>query len=66
MTSHQVPVLLDIRQTAQLLGIAVPTVRKLLQYRKIPFYKVAGCIRFSQDDVLAYLASGRVEAMRQK
>jgi len=55
--------LLTIPEVATLLRISVPSVRRLQQQRKIPFFKVGGCVRFVQSDIAAYLAKRRVPSI---
>ena len=58
------PTLLNPKQAARLLGISIPTLRRLIQARQIQYYKISGSIRFGVDDVRAYLQSRHVEHMR--
>ncbi|MGY3388322.1 excisionase family DNA binding protein [Bradyrhizobium sp. USDA 3311] len=53
--------LLNITEVAKLLSISTSSVRRLQQGRRIPFIKVGGSVRFSKEDVRAYLAKQRVE-----
>ena len=55
--------LLNTREVAALLKISVAGVRRLQQGRHIPFLKVGGSVRFAKEDILAYLARHRVEAI---
>lgn len=57
--------LLTIPEVAKLLRMSVSNVRRLQQGRKIPFFKIGGCIRFSKDDVFTYLGEQRVGAIRK-
>jgi excisionase family DNA binding protein len=57
--------LLTIIEVAKLLRISVSSVRRLQQRRQIPFVKIGGCIRFSKDDLSAYLATRRVQSIDQ-
>lgn len=57
--------LLSVPEVATLLKISVPTVRRLQQQRKIPFFKVAGRVRFAQSDISAYLERRRVHSIDQ-
>jgi excisionase family DNA binding protein len=52
--------LLTIPEVATLMRISAPTVRRLQQQRKIPFFKVGGRVRFMRSDVVAYLEKRRV------
>lgn len=58
--SRSFPELLSIAETAELLNISVPTVRRLQRQRKIAFHKVGGSVRFAKSDISAYLETRRV------
>ena len=55
--------LLTIPEVARLLKISVPSVRRLQQQRRIPFFKVGGRIRFERNDIVAYLQKRRVHSI---
>jgi excisionase family DNA binding protein len=55
--------LLTIAEVAELLKIAVASVRRLQQQRKIPFVKVGGSIRFFRSDISSYLQKRRVRSI---
>jgi len=55
--------LLTIPEVAHFLKISVPSVRRLQQQRKIPFFKIGGRIRFARSDVAAYLFTRRVRSI---
>jgi excisionase family DNA binding protein len=55
--------LLTIPEVARLLNISVPSVRRLQQQRRIPFFKVGGGIRFERSDIVAYLQKRRVHSI---
>jgi len=55
--------LLTIAQVAELLKISATGVRRLQQGRHISFLKVGGSVRFTRDDILAYLERRRVESV---
>ena len=55
--------LLTIPEVARLLRISVPSVRRLQQQRRIPFFKVGGRIRFERSDLVAYLHKRRVHSI---
>ena len=52
--------LLTLAETAGLLKIAVPTLRRLQQQHKIPSVKVGGSVRFLKSDIVSYIAKMRV------
>nr|QIG95514.1 helix-turn-helix domain-containing protein [Bradyrhizobium sp. 6(2017)] len=55
--------LLTIAEVAKLLRVSVPSVRRLQQRRRIPFVKIGGCVRFTKNDIMLYLAKQRVQAV---
>jgi excisionase family DNA binding protein len=55
--------LLTIAELAELLKISVTGVRRLQQARQLPFIKVGGSVRFSRNDIIAYLKRQRVESV---
>jgi excisionase family DNA binding protein len=57
------PELLTIAEVAELLKIAVASVRRLQQQRKIPFVRVGGSIRFFRSDIASYLEKRRVRSI---
>jgi excisionase family DNA binding protein len=52
--------LLTIAEVADLLKISASGVRRLQYGRHLPFIKVGNSIRFSKNDILAYLDRRRV------
>lgn len=50
-------------ELAKIFNISKPTVYRIIESRKIPFYKVKGSIRFTRDDVLKYLEENRIESV---
>jgi len=50
----------DTRELADLLGVAVITVRRLVDRGDLPYYRVGRQKRFRREDVEAYLDSVRV------
>jgi len=60
-TDCPVLALLTVDEVALLLKVSVPTVRRLLEQRALPFIKVGGSIRFAPHDLTSYLAKNRVE-----
>lgn len=59
------PKFYDVDAAATLLGVSPRYIRRLVSERRIPFFKPGGyLIRFSEDDLLAFAESSRVEAER--
>lgn len=55
--------LITPKTLASLFGVSIASIYRLVDSRKIPFYKVGGCLRFAKDDIDAYLESHRVESI---
>lgn len=49
-------------ELAKFLNVSKVTVYRLIETRKIPFYKIKGSIRFAEPDVLKYLEQNRIES----
>lgn len=52
--------LYTIDQVAEILSISKITMYRLVEARKIPFYKIKGCIRFAENDLANYLNQNRI------
>jgi excisionase family DNA binding protein len=52
--------LLTIADVARILKVSESTVWRLKQQRRIPFLKVGGCVRISNEDLKSYLTGARV------
>ena len=59
--SDPVVKLLTVSETARLLTVSVPTVRRLQQRRIIPFVKIGGSVRFDKSDLVSYIERNRIE-----
>lgn len=49
----------DYDQLAEYLGLAVQTCRKMVCYRKIPYYKIGGAVRFDREEIEKWLEEKR-------
>ncbi len=54
------PLLLTPDQVARQLGISRASVYRLVEQRRLPFHRVLRSLRFSREDLAAYLAKHRV------
>lgn len=63
MSSHPNVELLSISEAAEFLTISESGVRRLIDKRAIPFFKVLGSIRLAREDLLAYLEENRIEPL---
>lgn len=55
--------LLSIPKAAERLGVAPITIRRLVSARKVSHHRIGGRIMFSEEDIAAFLAATRVEAV---
>jgi len=62
-SSNIIANLLTVNELAAYLKISKTSVYRLIEKRQIPFYKVKGGLRFTEQDVLKYLERNRVEPM---
>lgn len=53
--------LLTIDEVAEMFRVSKATVYRMIESRLIPFYKISRAIRFSEDEMIAYLESQRVK-----
>ncbi len=60
------PNLLVPNEVATKLGISRTTLYRLVETRKLPFYKVGGGLRFSEEDLAAYLKDHRIDSISIK
>lgn len=56
------PELVDIATAARQLGVAVRFMRRLVDERRIPYFKIGKYVRFDPADLTRFAQSGRVEA----
>lgn len=62
-TSHPPSQPLTLDDAAAYLNVNPRFVRRLVAERRVAFYKVGALLRFRRDDLEAFLAAGRVEAI---
>ena len=58
--------LLTVDQAAERLGTSVRFVRRLIFERRIAFVKVGRHVRITSRDLDAFIAAGRVDALRRE
>ena len=51
---------LSVSELSDFLNISKVTVYRLVETRKIAFYKIGGSIRFNKKDVLDYLETSKI------
>ena len=49
-----------------MLRLSKASIYRLVETRRMPFYRVSGSLRFSKKDLDEYLARGRVESVLQE
>lgn len=59
--SNSIIELLTISDVASVLNISESGVRRLVDMRLLPFFKVMRSVRFSREDVMHYLNENRIE-----
>jgi len=57
------PNLLTPDDLARFLSISKTGVYRLVEKRRIPFFRVGGSLRFEKKDVLSYLQGNRIESV---
>jgi excisionase family DNA binding protein len=56
--------LMSIEELCNFLNVSKTTGYRLIESRKIAFYKIKGCIRISKKDVLKFLEDSKVETIK--
>lgn len=57
--------LLSIKDLSKIFNISQTTAYRIVERRKIPFYKINGLLRFSEKDILKYLEENRVDQIQR-
>ncbi len=52
--------LLSVNDLIEYFNISKATAYRLINSRKITFYKIGGCIRFDKQDILDYLEKNKI------
>jgi excisionase family DNA binding protein len=56
--------LMNVEELCAFLNVSKVTGYRLIESRKIAFYKIKGCIRISKEDVLKFLEDSKVETIK--
>ncbi|MCK9438532.1 helix-turn-helix domain-containing protein [Patescibacteria group bacterium] len=56
--------LLSINDLKNIFNISKTTAYRIVESRKIPFYKISGVIRFSEEDIINYLKENKIDIMK--
>ena len=51
------------KEVCELLNISEGTLRGIMERHELPYYKIGGCVRFSSEDVTAYVKRQVVRAV---
>jgi len=62
--TDKVEAFIDCKEVARILGYSVPTIRKWVEHRKIPFYKIKNLVKFKASEVVAFMEKHRVEPIK--
>lgn len=52
---------LSPKELKDVLGISLPTVYRLIESRKLPFFKIGKSLRFLREDIIDYLENHRID-----
>lgn len=63
---ERLPRLLDVAGIAEILGVTVRHVRRLVADRRIPYLKWGHYVRFGPDDIQRWLEEARVDHVRSR
>jgi len=58
--------LLSIKDLGRIFNISQTTAYRIVEGRKIPFYKINGVLRFSEKDILSYLEENRIDQIQHR
>jgi len=58
--------LLSIKDLGRIFNISKSTAYRVVEGRKIPFYKINGVLRFSEKDILSYLEENRINQIQHR
>jgi excisionase family DNA binding protein len=58
--------LLSIKDLGKVFNISKATAYRIVEGRKIPFYKIGGVLRFSEKDILGYLEENRIDQIQHR
>jgi excisionase family DNA binding protein len=49
----------DVKEAAKMLGVCPKTVSNLTKRGELPVIRIAGCVRYSREDLLAFIRASR-------
>jgi excisionase family DNA binding protein len=56
--------MLSTAEVAEMFNVSKATMYRLIEGRKITFYKIGGALRFTEDDVNRFLEESRVNPIK--
>lgn len=56
--------MLSINEIAQMFSVSKATMYRIVDSRKITFYKIGGTIRFTEEDITKYLEANRINPIK--
>lgn len=59
--SDDLATLIDIGTLAHHLGVTERFVRRLVEERRVPFYKIGKFVRFDPEDITTWIKESRIE-----
>jgi len=54
--------LVGLAVASEMTGCAVPTLRRWLRLRRLPYYRIGGRVLLDETDVERFISAGRVDA----
>jgi len=55
--------LITPEELASILRLSKPSVYRLIEKRKIPFYRISGSLRFKMTDIEKYISNARIDSI---
>ncbi|MEK7103178.1 MAG: helix-turn-helix domain-containing protein [Patescibacteria group bacterium] len=59
------PGLMTVPEAARILMCSISTVRRLMMQRRISYYKIRKCVRFSREQIDEYMEKKRIRSIRE-
>ena len=64
-STNKIPNFLSLKELALYFSISERATRRLVDSRRIAFYKIGGCLRFKREDVFNFLENNRIDQLTQ-
>jgi excisionase family DNA binding protein len=58
--------LLSPDDLGKIFNLSKATIYRIVEGRKIPFYKISGVLRFSEEDIINYLKENRIDQIQHR